>query len=159
MVTLTTISDCQILASNFLSAVPESLLYQSADSSSGLLSVDTAYPLKGLFQLLRAFKSITDPQVQRQILQHSLDLLDLSQGSKVRLLRHDTGSATGLVNHLRRHAPQDVKDDHVIMLRGPKQDMVSSMLHSSIPAKKPAHGRTLIYLAVPHGCAAACKDN
>ena len=44
--------------------------------------------MQGLFSLMLAFESITDPVLQRQLLDHSLQLLELSQGSSVQLLSH-----------------------------------------------------------------------
>lgn len=80
--------------------------------------------MQGLFSLMLSFESITKPAVQKQLLEHSLQLLELSQGSRVRLLSHTARSAAQLMGLLRDHAPETVQDDHLLMLRGPFQDMV-----------------------------------
>ena len=71
-----------------------------------------------------SFESITNPAVQKQLLEHSLQLLALSRGSRVRLLCHKARSAGQLMGLLRDHAPETAKDDHLLMLLGPLQDMV-----------------------------------
>ena len=82
-----------------------------------------------------AFESIADPTVQRQLLEHSLRLLELSQESKVRLLRHRAQTAGQLMGLLRSHAPESLQDDHLLMLQGPFQDMVLPCCfpHSQLP--------------------------
>ena len=80
--------------------------------------------MQGLFSLMLSFESITKPAVQKQLLEHSLQLLELSRGSRVRLLCHTACSAGQLMGLLRDHAPETVQDDHLLMLRGPFQDMV-----------------------------------
>lgn len=77
-----------------------------------------------------SFESITDPAVQKQLLEHSLQILNLSRGSRVRLLCHEARSAGQLLGLLRDHAPETLQDDHLLMLRGPFQDMV---MPSSLP--------------------------
>lgn len=79
--------------------------------------------MQGLFSLMLSFECITEPAVQKQLLEHSLQLLELSRGSRVRLLRHEARSAAHLMKLLRDHAPQGVQDDHLLMLQGPFQDM------------------------------------
>lgn len=85
---------------------------------AGLVYTATAKPLRGLFTLLREFEVINDPEVQHEILVHSLQLRSLSQGSKVQLLRH-------LMEVLRQHAPKANADDHLLMMQGPERDIVS----------------------------------
>ena len=97
-----------------------------------MLRVGTAKPLQGLFLLLRAFESITDTNVQRSILQHSLQLKDLSEGSRVQLLRHEIQSANELMKVLRCCSPKTTKDDHIMMLQGPSLDIVSSLTLPSL---------------------------
>ena len=80
--------------------------------------------MQGLFSLMQSFEAISEPAVQRQLLEHSLQLLDLSRGSRVRLLRHEARSAEQLMELLRDHAPETLQDDHLLMLQGPVQDMV-----------------------------------
>ncbi len=92
---------------------------------SDLVYTDTAGPLKGLFTLLREFEVINDPEVQREILVHSLQLRSLSQGSKVQLLRHEVESAGQLMEVLRQHAPKTPADDHLLVMQGPEHDIVS----------------------------------
>ena len=92
---------------------------------SGLVYADTAGPLRGLFTLLQEFEAINDPELQRGILVHSLQLRSLSQGSKVRLLRHGVESASQLMEVLRQHAPKTSADDHLLVMQGPEHDIVS----------------------------------
>jgi len=61
--------------------------------------------MQGIFSLLLSFESITNPALQRQLLQHSLDLLELSRESAVQLLSHKAESAGKLMGLLREHAP------------------------------------------------------
>ena len=82
-----------------------------------------------------AFESITDPTVQRQLLEHSLQLLQLSQESRVRILRHREQTAGQLMGLMRSHAPESLQDDHLLMLQGPFQDMV---LPRCFPAPSPS---------------------
>ena len=91
---------------------------------AGVCTAGTNLAMQGLFSLMLAFESISDPVVQRQLLEHSLQLLDLSKDSKVRLLRHEAQSAEQLMGLLRSHAPETLQDDHLLMLQGPLQDMV-----------------------------------
>lgn len=86
--------------------------------------VGTSKAMQGLFSLLLAFESITNPALQRQLLQHSLELLEMSRGSAVRLLSHEAESAGQLMGLLREHAPKCPEDDHLLMLQGPQRDMV-----------------------------------
>ena len=80
--------------------------------------------MQGQFSLLRAFESITTPALQRQLLEHSLQLLEFSRESSVQLLRHDVQSAGELMGMLRQYAPEGPQDDHLLMLQGPFPDMV-----------------------------------
>lgn len=80
--------------------------------------------MQGLFSLMLSFESITKPALQKELLEHSLHLLDLSRASRVRLLCHKARSAAQLMGLVRDHAPESVQDDHLLMLRGPFQDMV-----------------------------------
>ncbi len=90
-----------------------------------LVYTGTAKPLRGLFILLREFEVINDPEVQHEILVHSLQLRSLSQGSKVQLLRHEIESADHLMEVLRQHAPKANSDDHLLVIQGPERDIVS----------------------------------
>ncbi len=92
---------------------------------AGLVYTATAKPLRGLFTLLREFEVINDPEVQHEILVHSLQLRSLSQGSKVQLLRHEIESADHLMEVLRQHAPKANSDDHLLVIQGPERDIVS----------------------------------
>lgn len=92
---------------------------------SDLVYTDTAEPLKGLFTLLRVFEAISESELQREILVHSLQLRSLSQGSKVQLLRHGVESAGELMEVLRQHAPKGSTDDHLLVMQGPEHDIVS----------------------------------
>lgn len=89
-----------------------------------LLAAGTSQSMQGLFSLMMSFESISKPAVQKQLLEHSLQLLQLSRASRVRLLCHKARSAGQLMGLLRDHAPETVQDDHLLMLRGPFQDMV-----------------------------------
>ncbi len=89
--------------------------------------------MQGLFSLMLSFESITNPALQRQLLQHSLDLLELSRESAVQLLSHEAESAGTLMGLLREHAPVCPQDDHLLMLRGPLQDLVCKL---SFPFKR-----------------------
>lgn len=110
-----------------------------------MLHVGTAKPLHGLFLLLRAFESITDTNVQRSILQNSLQLKDLSEGSPVQLLRHEIQSAGELMKVLQCRSPKTTKDDHIVMLQGPSLDIVSSLTSPSLMSSC-AHGNVLATL-------------
>ena len=88
--------------------------------------------MQGLFSLMLSFESITSPAVQKQLLEHSLQLMELSQESRVRLLCHEARSAGQLMGLLRDHAPDTVHADHLLMLRGPFQDMVLPWLSQHI---------------------------
>ncbi len=83
--------------------------------------------MQGIFSLMMSFESITTPALQRQLLQHSLDLLELSQESAVQLLSHEAESAGELMGLLREHAPVCPQDNHLLMLRGPVQDLVCQL--------------------------------
>ena len=109
-----------------------------------------------MFALLRAFEAIADPKVQHEILKHSLDLLELSQESAVRTISHEVGSASELMGLLRQHAPSRQQPDHLLMLRGPIQDLVRSpvcliyTLHAfkSIPCSRQILGSVCVYVSV-----------
>lgn len=92
---------------------------------SGLVYAGTAEPLRGLFTLLWEFQVVNDPELQRAILVHSLQLRSLSQESKVQLLCHGVESAGQLMEVLRQHAPKTPADDHVLVMQGPEHDIVS----------------------------------
>ncbi|DBA93628.1 TPA: demethylase [Trebouxia sp. C0006] len=83
----------------------------------------TSKSMQGIFSLMLSFESITNPALQRQLLQHSLDLLELSRESAVQLLSHEAESAGTLMGLLREHAPDCPQDDHLLMLQGPLQDL------------------------------------
>lgn len=93
-------------------------------SCVALGAAGTSPSMQGLFSLMQSFEAITEPAMQKQLLEHSLQLLELSQGSRVRLLRHEARSAAHLMEMLRHHAPETLQDDHLLMLQGPFQDMV-----------------------------------
>ncbi len=90
-----------------------------------MVYTDTAKPLRGLFTLLREFEVINDPEVQHEILVHSLQLRSLSQDSTVQLLRHEIESADHLMEVLRQHASKANLDDHLLVMQGPEHDIVS----------------------------------
>ena len=94
-----------------------------------LLPAGTSQSMQGLFSLMLSFESITEPAVQKQLLEHSLHLLELSRASRVRLLCHKARSAAQLMGLLRDHAPETAQDDHLLMMRGPFQDMVLPSHH------------------------------
>ncbi|DBA96608.1 TPA: hypothetical protein ACH3X1_015470 [Trebouxia sp. C0004] len=99
----------------------------------------TSKSMQGTFSLLLSFESITNPALQRQLLQHSLDLLELSQESAVQLLSHEAESAGKLMGLLREHAPACPQDDHLLMLQGPLQDLeprqVAAVRNSAVRMK------------------------
>ena len=81
--------------------------------------------MQGLFALLVAFEHIDNPAVQQRLLQHSLDLREMTRQSSVQLLQHNAHSASELMALLRKHAPKSEQDDHLLVLQGPFHDMVS----------------------------------
>ncbi len=83
--------------------------------------------MQGIFSLMLSFEAITNPALQRQLLQHSLDLLELSRESPVQLLSHEAESAGTLMGLLREHAPVSPQDDHLLMLQGRLQDLVCKL--------------------------------
>ncbi|DBA82438.1 TPA: hypothetical protein ACH3X2_000674 [Trebouxia sp. C0005] len=95
----------------------------------------TAEPLRGLFTLLWEFQVVNDPELQRAILVHSLQLRSLSQESKVQLLCHGVESAGQLMEVLRQHAPKTPADDHVLVMQGPEHDIEprqAAMVHNKV---------------------------
>ncbi|KAL0032400.1 hypothetical protein WJX79_009578 [Trebouxia sp. C0005] len=83
----------------------------------------TSKAMQGIFSLMLSFESITNPALQRQLLQHSLDLLQLSRESAVQLLSHEAESAGKLMGLLREYAPVCPQDNHLLMLQGPLHDL------------------------------------
>lgn len=83
--------------------------------------------MQGIFSLMLSFESITNPALQRQLLQHSLDLLQLSRESAVQLLSHEAESAGKLMGLLREYAPVCPQDNHLLMLQGPLHDLVCKL--------------------------------
>ena len=53
-----------------------------------ILPAGMSQSMQGLFSLMLSFESITEPAEQKQLLKHSLHLLELNRASRVRLLCH-----------------------------------------------------------------------
>lgn len=105
----------------------QTVCQETCTAALGMCCIGTSKSMQGIFSLMLSFESITNPALQRQLLQHSLDLLELSRESAVQLLSHEAESAGTLMGLLREHAPDCPQDDHLLMLQGPLQDLVCKL--------------------------------